>query len=324
MGKRCFVIGPIGAEGSAVREHADNVFELIISPATEACGVTAVRSDHLPDPGHIMDQMLSSMFNADFCIAVLTNLNPNVFYELALCHAACKPVVVLMEKGSDLPFDVRDLRCVFYDFDLNATFNRSYATMLQKQIEALRDAGWKMPNSFSLFREKLLDQASLKRDGAVEFDMLLRLLEQASSSVDLMGVSLAQWRDVDVGSVLFEKAGNGCKVRIMHMDPTHVALPELVAQTTPDRDLEQTVGSISMMAKLFEKIAREHENIEVRSIHSGVPSVNLLHTDKSALAITFLHAFPPSQSPLWQEGKAGSRLYQALGSEFETLWKRNE
>jgi hypothetical protein len=51
--KRCFVISPIGAEGSTIREHADDVFDYIIKPAMEKCGIQAFRSDHLQEPGRI-------------------------------------------------------------------------------------------------------------------------------------------------------------------------------------------------------------------------------------------------------------------------------
>ncbi len=33
--KKCFVISPVGEEGSELREHADNVLDLVIKPATK-------------------------------------------------------------------------------------------------------------------------------------------------------------------------------------------------------------------------------------------------------------------------------------------------
>ena len=37
--KRCFVISPIGAEGSPTRQHADDVYDFIIKPALDACHI---------------------------------------------------------------------------------------------------------------------------------------------------------------------------------------------------------------------------------------------------------------------------------------------
>ena len=53
--KRCFVISPIGEEGSGVREHADDVFRFIIEPAVKKFGIEAVRSDHIHETGDLTE-----------------------------------------------------------------------------------------------------------------------------------------------------------------------------------------------------------------------------------------------------------------------------
>jgi len=101
--RRCFVISPIGPEGSPVREHADDVFEFIIRPALEACQIEAFRSDHLREPGKISDQMFRAILTDDLCVAVLTGNNPNVYYELAVAQSAARPVIILLERASRCP-----------------------------------------------------------------------------------------------------------------------------------------------------------------------------------------------------------------------------
>ena len=91
MARRCFVISPIGAEGSPVREHADDVFDFIIKPAMDELGITAYRSDHAQQIDRITDQMFRSLLGEDLCIALLTFHNPNVFYERAIAQAAPAP-----------------------------------------------------------------------------------------------------------------------------------------------------------------------------------------------------------------------------------------
>lgn len=115
--KRCFVISPIGAEGSEVGHHTDDVFRFIIQPATEDFDIAPVRSDQMPETGRITQQMFEELVRADMCIAILTGLNPNVFYEVAVAQSAARPMVILIEEGEALPFDVQDLRCINYEAD---------------------------------------------------------------------------------------------------------------------------------------------------------------------------------------------------------------
>ena len=106
---------PDRASDSEVREHADDVFEFIIKPAMDELGIHVYRSDHSQEIGRITEQMFKSIMDDDLCIAVLTFFNPNVFYELAVAQCAARPVIILIERGQTIPFDVRDLRAVEYD-----------------------------------------------------------------------------------------------------------------------------------------------------------------------------------------------------------------
>jgi len=77
--KRCFVISPIGAPGSDVRAHADDVFNYIIEPVTKQLSYETERGDHVSRPGRISDQMYDRILHDDLLIAVLTFQNPNVY-----------------------------------------------------------------------------------------------------------------------------------------------------------------------------------------------------------------------------------------------------
>lgn len=140
---RCFVISPIGPEGSAIRKHADNVFEFIIAPALEQEQIEPIRSDQLQEPGQISQQMLQQIARADLCVAVLTDHNPNVYYELAIAQCAARPLIILLLKGQTLPFDVQDLRTVYYDFDPGEIQQETYAQQIRAQVDAIKAAGWK-------------------------------------------------------------------------------------------------------------------------------------------------------------------------------------
>lgn len=141
--RTCFLISPIGEEGSHARKHADAVFKYIVRPAMEECGIRAVRGDHLDEPGAISKQMFQRILNDDLCVAVLTGQNPNVYYELGVAHASRRPVIILLSKDEDLPFDVRGLRCVNYDLSPTALVSRVYVNQLVAHVRSFEASGWR-------------------------------------------------------------------------------------------------------------------------------------------------------------------------------------
>jgi hypothetical protein len=141
--KKCFIISPIGDEGSEEQKHANNVLDFIIKPALSEHNVKGIRSDELLQPGRITDQMFSLILQSDFCIVLLTGCNPNVFYELAISQAAGIPVIILMLKGQKLPFDIKDLRCIFYDFEPRPLMvDKTYTIELVSHIANLDKTDW--------------------------------------------------------------------------------------------------------------------------------------------------------------------------------------
>ncbi len=111
----CFVISPIGEEGTEVRRRADQVLKHVIEPSLAECGFEAVRADKMPEPGMITSQVIQHIVDAPLVIADLTGSNPNVFYELAIRHAIRKPLVQLIQKGEKIPFDVAGMRTIPID-----------------------------------------------------------------------------------------------------------------------------------------------------------------------------------------------------------------
>lgn len=110
--KICFVIAPIGDEGSEERRRSDQVLNHIIAPAAKECDYEAIRADKISEPGIITSQIIQHLVEDPLVIADLTGRNPNVFYELAIRHAIRKPVVQIIQAGESIPFDVAATRTI--------------------------------------------------------------------------------------------------------------------------------------------------------------------------------------------------------------------
>lgn len=113
--KSCFVIAPIGESESETRKRSDQILKHVISPAAIECGYSTTRADQISEPGMITSQVIQHVVDDPLVVADLTERNPNVFYELAIRHAIRKPLVQLIKKGEQIPFDVAGTRTVHVD-----------------------------------------------------------------------------------------------------------------------------------------------------------------------------------------------------------------
>jgi len=67
-------------------------------------------------PHPIIMDIQRAIAEADVILCDMSGRNPNVFYELGLAHAIGKPVVLVSDNLSDVPFDLRHIRIITYDF----------------------------------------------------------------------------------------------------------------------------------------------------------------------------------------------------------------
>lgn len=111
--KTCFVVTPIGDNNSEVRRHIDGIIDQAIVPAlVEKYEIEVAHRKY--EIGSINDRVIRSVYDSDLVVANLTNLNPNVMFELAMRYCFGKPAIVIAEEGTKLPFDIVDENTLFY------------------------------------------------------------------------------------------------------------------------------------------------------------------------------------------------------------------
>lgn len=179
--KKCFIITPIGDENSDIRRKAEGLFEAIIKPVMSELGYEPILPHQMSNPGSITTQVIDKILNSDLVIANLTGLNPNVMYELAVRHAARKPIVCVVENGTKLPFDISQDRVIFY----NDEFCR--VETLKDEIRQMVESAAKMkikdidnPIYRSLHHKVIMEQlsSSEKNDQNVDISINRLLIEQ--------------------------------------------------------------------------------------------------------------------------------------------------
>jgi hypothetical protein len=106
----CFILMPFAEELVPVYEEA-------IAPAATQAGLECRRADEIMKPGAIMAQVWQSLMESRVVVADLTNMNPNVFYELGLAHAIGHDVILLTQDKKWVPFDLQHMRWFKYQPD---------------------------------------------------------------------------------------------------------------------------------------------------------------------------------------------------------------
>jgi hypothetical protein len=111
----CFYVTPIDEEASEERRHSDLFLGNIVEPALQPFSLKVIRADAIDKPVMITRQVIEYLLRSRLVIADLSFHNPNVFYELAIRHAARLPVVQIIRAGDRLPFDVHQMRTIVID-----------------------------------------------------------------------------------------------------------------------------------------------------------------------------------------------------------------
>ena len=183
MPKTCFVIGPIGDPGSAVRAAADDFMDYIVSPCPALRELEygdPIRADHLNEPGRITSQVIKLLIEADLVIADLTSNNANVYYELSLRHAIAKPAIHMALEGTQLSFDVRDNRTIFYT--MHSRVAEQAKNDLAKQIQHVHQQGYKPSNPIIETAGIIkLEQSADPQQNAI--GQLMRMVEGLSEQI---------------------------------------------------------------------------------------------------------------------------------------------
>lgn len=106
--KSVFVLTPFSDEGTQTYD----IIKKICGDVDLKCS----RGDEIYHNDNILSHIIRSILQANIIIANVDGRNPNVFYELGICHVIGKPVIIVSHLGTtkDLPFDIKAKNIIFY------------------------------------------------------------------------------------------------------------------------------------------------------------------------------------------------------------------
>src|SRR6266536_3986727 len=135
----CFVISPIGREGTEVHDRFKEVLEFMIRPAVKeaGAGLEVLRADDIQRAGSFIKDILEYVSGAWIIIADLTSQNPNVFYELGVRHSLSPRTILIAQNLDDIPSDLREYRTIIYD--MTAKGASLFKQRIEKYLTEIQD-----------------------------------------------------------------------------------------------------------------------------------------------------------------------------------------
>jgi hypothetical protein len=127
-----FVVMPFRAE-------LRPVYDDHIVPVCDQLSLSVSRADDFFAAHAVMADVWGAIKDAKLVIADCTDRNPNVFYEIGLAHVLGKQVVLVTQKTEDIPFDLRHLRYITYEYTPRGM--RNFEKTLKATLEGTIDVG---------------------------------------------------------------------------------------------------------------------------------------------------------------------------------------
>jgi hypothetical protein len=165
LSKQVFVIQSSSPDYSDARE-------LVIQAVLEARAAPVTLTDLAPVGQSVIEILYKAIESADAIICDVSKADPNIMYELGFAHALRRPVIVISNTVSDVPFDVHEIHFLRYDTFSISGSNEFVHELAKTVSQALED-----PDTFSR-----RPRASLSKSGVFisyshkDLDFLRRLM----------------------------------------------------------------------------------------------------------------------------------------------------
>lgn len=105
----CFVLMPFAQEMKPIYDDH-------IRKVADSVGLDCQTAADIFGPTQIIEDIWEKINRARILIADLTGKNPNVFYEVGIAHTVGKDVLLITQNMEDVPFDLRHLRHIQYEY----------------------------------------------------------------------------------------------------------------------------------------------------------------------------------------------------------------
>lgn len=325
--KTCFVIMPFSETSGHTQAHWTWLFDEFIRPSVEAHGYRCVRS--AASPRNIIAGIVHELFTVDVVLAVLTDFNPNVWYELGTRHSLRRGTIMVIDKDQELPFDIRHFGCIFYSQYERPSFELEVGIFLNAIEESNR------PDSpvFEYFTSSPVQMAAISSsvlNSGLTFEDALDTAQQSMLVVgqNLNSLATDSRYKLKLFSTLEEK---DVTVQLMVCDPNQTEIVEATGKFTGGTNFpEQLKDSVSAFTNWQKEIIGRPSKIKGRLEVRGsgqignvsVTFVDPLHQNARMLITPVIWTTLPTGRPcIWIDRCSHPQIFQHYHTLYETIWR---
>jgi len=138
---------PFSATQRCTTEEWTNIFENVHKPAIIGSRLSYKCERSIIRTGALIKNILMQLNQADVVLADLTDMNPNVFYELGVRHTLKNRTILVSQKMDDVPSDLKPYGVITYNTTPNGV--NKYKKEISKILKDIRNNPYRSDNPVS-------------------------------------------------------------------------------------------------------------------------------------------------------------------------------
>jgi hypothetical protein len=190
--KTCFIIMPISTIEDSLEvyggdiDHFGHVLECLFIPAVDACNLQPVLPK-VSGSDIIHGEIIKNLSSADLVLCDISQLNPNVFFELGIRTSLNKPVTLVVDDTTkNIPFDTGIINYHKYNSSLKGWLIKDEIEKLSKHIKKTLESE---PDKNSLWKYFGITQTGdLNANQITDEDKISLVLRKLNSIAELFNV----------------------------------------------------------------------------------------------------------------------------------------
>jgi hypothetical protein len=238
-------------------------------------------------------------------------------------------VILLLQRGEEAPFDVKDFRYVTYDFLPERLLEQKlYVMELVQHIKAIATAGWKVECHIP----GMADAWENRRGEALRvYDRLLTamtsgsfpesIISEAKQYLCFAGITLGGLHLMSGFETMIQEAvARGCQVEAFIMHEENPALPQMLMDATHLPETRQRI--VESWSRWQAIIARCGDKVAAVKVRTGMLFQQVTMNESRLLLASYMTSRTPNEAPALTTA-ASSPIYKAIQYELRKLKQWN-